>query len=106
MTQYYFTQSNEYGIRDTLPDNATGWMIIPTDHWTPDMWSLMHSSNAKYELASHFSINVHNMSNGKCKECKLNTDQLTGQWLVGQDIAIDYTGWATNVSKLAEQGIL
>jgi hypothetical protein len=108
MSQHYFTKSGEYNFRDKLPDDATDWMIIPTDHWTLHMWEIIWNidDDKRYSMAEHFSINVHRLSNGKCKVCKLNAEQLDGQWLVGQEISVDYDGWATNVSELAEQGIL
>jgi len=109
MNQHYFLKSGEYNHREFLPDNATSWMIIPTDHWTLEMWRIIWdiADDRRYEMAEHFSINVHNVSKGKCSKCGLYPDQLEGQHLVGLDLpGMTYDDWQTNVSQLVKDGVI
>jgi hypothetical protein len=106
MSQYYFTKSGDYGPRHTMPKDSVKWMIIPTSHWTEHMWIVIKNATneLRYDVANHFSINIHSISKGVCKGCKLNPEQLEGQWLIGIEQSIDYENWKTNVSELVEQG--
>lgn len=85
MTQHYFAKTGEYGLRETLTDDTQWDMIIPTWHWSEPMWNLMESTTTskRYDLATHFSINVHRVFSGKCQVCKLSNGELEGQWIVG-----------------------
>lgn len=86
MTQYYFHKQGGYGDRDTMTDITKWDMIIPTSHWSADMWELIEATASKqrYHLATHFSINVHDMTTGSCNECGLSETELDGQWLVSR----------------------
>lgn len=115
MSLYFFTKDGSYGERTEESDEqyateGSGWMAIPTSHWNQDMWELIHgwADEHRYELAKHFSMNIHHMSKGECKVCTLDAERLDGQYMIGAEPMpdIDYSGWATNVAELVEQGEL
>jgi hypothetical protein len=87
MTQHYFTKTGEYGLSEDLPDDVRDWMVVPTGHWTIEMFELMESTTPveRFDLAKHFNVNVHRIFAGECKVCKLSTAELDGQWLVTKE---------------------
>lgn len=87
MTNYYFTERGDYGLKESLPEGTLGWIAIPTSSWTPSMWEVMETKapNGRWDLAKHFNINVHRIFTGKCQICKLSIDELDGQHVVDKD---------------------
>jgi hypothetical protein len=81
---HYFAIAGGYGPRTDI-DEATErgetvyWnMIIPTSHWTTEMWELIHGAEdeKRYGIANHYSIGVHKLYKGACKTCFLSKDEL------------------------------
>jgi hypothetical protein len=88
---YYFNTDGSYGKRT---EETTDFNIaVPTSNWTQDMLELIAgwADEHRYDLARHFNVNVHYMSNGVCTVCTLDAERLDGQYLVhkkGQQWAV------------------
>ena len=107
MSQYYFSESGGYGDRDDMTEDTEWTMIIPTGHWSVGMWDLVKEcdDNVRYNMAKHFSINIHEISKGVCKECKLPVEHLQGQYLRGIDpeLQVEYGDWATDAWTIKDE---
>ena len=85
MTQHYFNKDGSYGVA-TVKIYETGNfnMIIPTSHWNQDMFELIAgwANEHRYELAKHFSMDIHELTKGVCRTCTLDLERLDGQYTV------------------------
>lgn len=108
MSLYYFSKQGMYGDAKDVGEDTDWQMIIPTGHWNADMWELIHgwADEHRYELARHFSMNIHEMSKGVCKGCTLNEERLDGQYLRGIEpvVTIDHSDWATDAWTINDKG--
>lgn len=87
MTQHYFTERGDWGLRENLDEGTLGWMAVPTGTWTSAMFQAIDDclNSERFDLAKHFNINVHRIFTGKCQICKLSSADLDGQHLVDKD---------------------
>jgi hypothetical protein len=80
MLYYFHRESGNYGPRDEMTDDTEWTFIIPTSHWTDEMWDLIVecSNDDREYYATHFSMAIHKGydESGVCDECHLTSDEL------------------------------
>jgi hypothetical protein len=74
---YFHRDTGAYGLRHEMTDDTPWNMIIPTSHWTKYQWEVIKNTmpKARYDMAGHFSVNVHYPS-WKCETCGLSKEHL------------------------------
>jgi hypothetical protein len=85
MSQHYFNKDGSYGLATIeVYESGNFNMIIPTGHWNQDMFELIAgwANEHRYDLAKHFSVNIHEINKGVCQFCTLDAERLDGQYLI------------------------
>jgi hypothetical protein len=85
MSQHYFNKDGSYGLATVhVYESGNLNIIIPTGYLTQPIFQLIAgwANEHRYDLAKHFSMNIHELHKGICQFCTLNAERLDGQYLI------------------------
>ena len=82
MSNYYYHNNGDYGPVENMDEDTEWTMIVPTFHYTREMWNAIHKcpDGLRLGLARHFGVSIHDFGYEKeldtCNDCHLTVEEL------------------------------